>query len=100
MHSHELSALQASVELTYACAVRVVDRIAVYLSPDDHPPQARTVVTFELEYGRECFAWYEPSAHDHPRMVLRSADNRTPQEAVRAVLHGWVTGVPPRPKVT
>jgi hypothetical protein len=91
MQDYELAALEASVGLTYGCAPHLVDRTPVI----DGDSGVRIVLTYELggpHSGRSCFAWNEPNAKGQPRIVLQSAENRTPQEAVRAVVHGWDNG--------
>ena len=99
MHDYESAALAASVRRAYACTVRVADVTSVYLLDTAVGRHGRVVVTYELDGpqpARVCFAWNEPNANDQPRLVLRSPDIRTPQEAVRAVLRGWINGIPAR----
>ena len=78
-----IAVLGEAVERTYGSPAKFVFTTSVNLDGE-----RRAVLAYEIQvHGHTslCFAWNEPTAHNHPCIVLRTTEFPTATDAVFAV---------------
>ena len=79
-----VAALSAAVERTYGSPARLAFTTTVMAGTE-----RRVVLGFDVHlhgHSSLCFAWNEPTAHEHPCIVLRTDEFHTAADAVKAVV--------------